>query len=213
MAAAGEVAGLLAAAPPATSRPTRRSTSPNGPWPPLDALRPHLDTVADELAVKLRDDHIRVREAGGQRVRRQIAVRAQKPADVLGVYVYLPGGARMSEFPSLKIVGGLLSSDLLARVFAARPQVPGTRRKPTAWRRASPSAAGVPVLAVPAGDLAGREESATADRIRILLRELGFRSTCQTHIAFRCARLGHRPGPPDAGPRGAALRSRSCRSC
>jgi hypothetical protein len=48
--------------------------------------------VADELAVKLRDDHVRVREAGGQRVRRQIAVRAQKPADILGVYVYLPGG-------------------------------------------------------------------------------------------------------------------------
>jgi hypothetical protein len=50
--------------------------------------------VADELAVKLRDDHIRVREAGARRgIRRQIAVRAQKPADILGVYVYLPGGA------------------------------------------------------------------------------------------------------------------------
>ena len=44
------------------------------------------------LAGRLREDHIRVREAGGQRVRRQIAVRAQKPADILGVYVYLPGG-------------------------------------------------------------------------------------------------------------------------
>jgi hypothetical protein len=46
--------------------------------------------MAEELAIKLRDDHIRVREAGGQRVRRQIAVRAQQPCDVLGVYVYLP---------------------------------------------------------------------------------------------------------------------------
>ena len=76
---------------PATSRPTRPWTSPNAPsppWPPSTRTW----TVADELAVKLRDDHIRVREAGGQRVRRQIAVRAQKPADILGVYVYLPGG-------------------------------------------------------------------------------------------------------------------------
>ena len=78
---------------PATSSPTRPSTSPSGPWPPWTRSDPHLDTVADSLAVKLRDDHIRVREAGGQRVRRQIAVRAQKPADILGVYVYLPGGA------------------------------------------------------------------------------------------------------------------------
>ena len=42
-------------------------------------------------ASRLRDDHIRVREASGQHVRRQIAVRAQKPADILGIYVYLPG--------------------------------------------------------------------------------------------------------------------------
>jgi hypothetical protein len=50
-----------------------------------------LDSAADALASRLREDHIRVREAGGQRARRQIAVRAQKPADLLGVYVYLPG--------------------------------------------------------------------------------------------------------------------------
>jgi hypothetical protein len=57
----------------------------------VPALRPHLDDTADSLATRLREDHIRVREAGGQHARRQIAVRAQKPADVLGVYVYLPG--------------------------------------------------------------------------------------------------------------------------
>ena len=39
---------------------------------------------------RLREDHIRVREAGSQHARRQIAVRAQKPADILGIYVYLP---------------------------------------------------------------------------------------------------------------------------
>jgi hypothetical protein len=57
----------------------------------LDTLQSHLASVADEHAVALRDAHIRVREAGGQRVRRQIAVFALKPVDVLGIYVYLPG--------------------------------------------------------------------------------------------------------------------------
>ena len=57
----------------------------------MAGLSGHLDSIADDLASRLREDHIRVREAGGQRVRRQIAVRAQKPADILGVYVYLPG--------------------------------------------------------------------------------------------------------------------------
>jgi hypothetical protein len=58
----------------------------------LPGLIPHLNGAADNLAVRLREDHIRVREAGGQYARRQIAVRAQKPPDILGVYVYLPGG-------------------------------------------------------------------------------------------------------------------------
>jgi hypothetical protein len=56
----------------------------------LDALTPHIDATADQLAVRLRESHLRVREAAGQRVRREIAVIAQKPADVLGVYVFLP---------------------------------------------------------------------------------------------------------------------------
>ena len=63
----------------------------------LPDLHAHLDQLADDLAGRLREAHLRVREAAGQRVRRQITVRAQKPADVLGVYVYLPpapGGSR-----------------------------------------------------------------------------------------------------------------------
>jgi superfamily II DNA or RNA helicase len=62
----------------------------------LPGLIPHLNGAADNLAVRLREDHIRVREAGGQHARRQITVRAQKPPDILGAYVYLPsgGGAR-----------------------------------------------------------------------------------------------------------------------
>jgi superfamily II DNA or RNA helicase len=63
----------------------------------LPYLHAHLDQLADDLAERLREAHLRVREAVGQRVRRQITVRAQKPADILGVYVYLPtmsGGQR-----------------------------------------------------------------------------------------------------------------------
>ena len=56
----------------------------------LPALAGYLDQAADDLAAELRDAHIRVREAAGQQVRRQITVRALKPPDVLGVYVYLP---------------------------------------------------------------------------------------------------------------------------
>jgi superfamily II DNA or RNA helicase len=89
---APEVAELLAAVPSGNVPPDQALDFSERAVASLDTLHPHLDSVADELAAKLRDDHIRVREAGGQRVRRQIAVRAQKPADILGIYVYLPGG-------------------------------------------------------------------------------------------------------------------------
>jgi hypothetical protein len=59
----------------------------------IPELLPRLGDTGDTLATALRDSHIRVREASGQRVRRQISVTAQRPADVLGVYVYLPDGA------------------------------------------------------------------------------------------------------------------------
>jgi len=56
----------------------------------LDAVRPHVETVADGLAEAIRASHIRAREAVNQRARRRIEVMAQKPVDILGVYVYLP---------------------------------------------------------------------------------------------------------------------------
>jgi hypothetical protein len=56
----------------------------------LGAVAGHIAHVADELADGLRASHIRVREAVGQRARRRIEVAAQHPADILGVYVYLP---------------------------------------------------------------------------------------------------------------------------
>jgi superfamily II DNA or RNA helicase len=90
----GEVGELLAAAPSGNVPPDQALDFSERAVASLPALRFYLDDVADELAVKLRDDHIRVREASAQRgIRRQITVRAQKPADILGVYVYLPGSA------------------------------------------------------------------------------------------------------------------------
>jgi superfamily II DNA or RNA helicase len=54
----------------------------------------HLASFGDELAAELLASHRRVRSASGEIVR-GVQVTAQKPADVLGAYVYLPvtGGA------------------------------------------------------------------------------------------------------------------------
>ncbi|MEO3858057.1 helicase-related protein [Acrocarpospora sp. B8E8] len=60
-------------------------------------LRPALDAEADAMAERLRESHTRVREAARQSGISKIAVAANKPADLLGVYVYLPaapGAAR-----------------------------------------------------------------------------------------------------------------------
>lgn len=86
-----EVRTLLSARPsgnvlPEAARPQLERVIGN-----LGEVTGHLDATADGLAEALRAAHVRVREAAGQRVRRQITVAAQKPADVLGVYVYLPG--------------------------------------------------------------------------------------------------------------------------
>jgi hypothetical protein len=86
-----EVHELLGAQPSGNVPPDQAIDFAERAIADVPALRPHLDDDADSLASRLREDHIRVREAGGQHARRQIAVRAQKPADILGVYVYLPG--------------------------------------------------------------------------------------------------------------------------
>ncbi len=57
----------------------------------LDAVQPELDRRGEELAAQLREAHLRVREQSGQ-LRRGLRVTVQKPADVLGLYVYLPVG-------------------------------------------------------------------------------------------------------------------------
>ncbi|MBY8855415.1 DEAD/DEAH box helicase [Nocardia sp. CA2R105] len=55
----------------------------------LGAAGPYLDSYGDELAAELLASHRRVRSASGEIVR-GVNVKAQKPADILGVYVYLP---------------------------------------------------------------------------------------------------------------------------
>jgi superfamily II DNA or RNA helicase len=85
-----EVQSLLTAAPSGNVPPDQAIDFAERAVADLPSLLLHLDSAADALAGRLREDHIRVREASGQRARRQIAVRAQKPADILGVYVYLP---------------------------------------------------------------------------------------------------------------------------
>jgi superfamily II DNA or RNA helicase len=85
-----EVARLLSAAPSGNVLPDAATPLLVRVIEGLATVSGHLDATADALADQLRASHIRVREAAGQRVRRQITVSAQKPADVLGVYVYLP---------------------------------------------------------------------------------------------------------------------------
>jgi N-6 DNA Methylase len=90
----------------------------------------------------------------------------------------------MSEFASLKIVGGLLSSDLLGRVFSGDTQIPGTsaesyglEKGESVRRQASRS---WPYL------LETWQDEKKRDRfIRILLRELGFSQPMPDHISFR----------------------------
>ena len=90
----------------------------------------------------------------------------------------------MSDFSSLKIIGGLLSSDLLGRVFAGDAKVPGTsaesyglERGESVRRQASRS---WPYL------LETWQDEKKRDRwTRILLRELGFGQQMPEHVAFR----------------------------
>ncbi|MGQ4485897.1 helicase-related protein [Streptomyces sp. SAS_281] len=56
----------------------------------------HLESYGDELAADLDASHRRVRTASGEIVR-GLSVTAQKPADILGAYVYLPDASAAGE--------------------------------------------------------------------------------------------------------------------
>lgn len=55
----------------------------------LHQVTEHLDALADTLASEVLESHRRAR-AGAGAARRGLRVTAQKPADILGAYVYLP---------------------------------------------------------------------------------------------------------------------------
>ncbi|MEU7093326.1 DEAD/DEAH box helicase [Kitasatospora aureofaciens] len=62
----------------------------------LPDVQGYLESRGDQLAADLDASHRRVREATGEIVR-GLRVQAQKPADVLGAYVYLPANTSTGE--------------------------------------------------------------------------------------------------------------------
>ncbi|WP_248258267.1 helicase-related protein [Georgenia sp. EYE_87] len=89
------VSSLLAATPGANMPADQAATLAERVIDTLPAVEDHLNATADDLAATLLQSHRRVR-AGAGAARRGLVVTAQKPTDILGVYIYLPtagGGA------------------------------------------------------------------------------------------------------------------------
>jgi Eco57I restriction-modification methylase len=116
----------------------------------------------------------------------------------------------MTEFSSLKIVGGLLPSDLLGRIFAGDPQVPGTSQQTYGLERGESvrrqaSRSWLYLLEVwqdfqqrIAGDDAATSARITRERwLHILLRELGFHhvTTGSFEIEGKTFPVSHHAGP------------------
>jgi superfamily II DNA or RNA helicase len=88
-----EVEALLAAQPTGNVAPEFAREGVARAIEQLASLEPHLDAEADAMAARLHDSHVRVREATRQSGSSKIDVTAHKPADVLGVYLYVPAVA------------------------------------------------------------------------------------------------------------------------
>lgn len=84
-----EVAALVHAAPHANIPPDQASTAAAGAIAKVGQLADQLAARADVRAEQLLESHRRVRVGAGAS-RQGLRVRAQRPVDVLGVYVYLP---------------------------------------------------------------------------------------------------------------------------
>jgi superfamily II DNA or RNA helicase len=84
-----EVESLVLAQPSGNVPADMAATAAGRVLDHLDAAAGHLDQVADDLAAQVLDSHRRAR-AGAGAARRGLKVVAQKPADILGAYVYLP---------------------------------------------------------------------------------------------------------------------------
>lgn len=95
---AAETDALMTATPTANTPPDRARAMIEGVLRALPSLTPALDAEAHKTADELRDAHTRVRqsargrEAAGALTVRGITVEPQLPVDLLGVFVYLPGG-------------------------------------------------------------------------------------------------------------------------
>jgi superfamily II DNA or RNA helicase len=84
-----EALALLDATADANTDPTFGENTVTRILDDLPRLRDRLEAYGEELAAELLASHRRVRSAAGEIVR-GVTVTQQRPADVLGVYVYLP---------------------------------------------------------------------------------------------------------------------------
>ncbi|MFH1466561.1 MAG: helicase-related protein [Pseudomonadota bacterium] len=85
------VESLLRAEPDANIAPDIARAQALAALAGLPSLRPELDRIASERAVALHQAHRRVRKAAALRLR-GFEVRPWLPADVLGLFIYLPTG-------------------------------------------------------------------------------------------------------------------------
>ena len=84
-----EALGLLAATADTNTDPDFGERTMKRILDGLAELRPHLNEHGERLATELDASHRRVRAAAREIVR-GLRVTPQKPADILGVYVYVP---------------------------------------------------------------------------------------------------------------------------
>jgi superfamily II DNA or RNA helicase len=87
-----EVEALLAVAPTADISPDQQRDALERVLSEFDQVRPHLDEVAHNRAENLAECHDRVRKAMARTGAGVTKVAPELPADILGVYVYLPAG-------------------------------------------------------------------------------------------------------------------------
>ena len=94
-----DVTALMNAHPTANTPPDRARAMIDGVLSALPQLTAELEAEAQRAANDLRDAHTRVRQAArgrdtaGALTVRGLTVESQLPVDLLGVFVYLPGGA------------------------------------------------------------------------------------------------------------------------
>ncbi|WP_405014101.1 DEAD/DEAH box helicase [Kitasatospora sp. NBC_01539] len=84
-----QATALLDAGPDENTAPAFAESTIERVLDGLPDVMDELERQGDALAAELRDSHTRVRKEADQ-IRRGLKVIAQKPADILGVYVYLP---------------------------------------------------------------------------------------------------------------------------